>query len=559
MAVTVKAPVTAPPAERSALIPSIVLGMVSAVLLDFCFPVAGPMPPWRGMIAWVALVPLLFGLLGERAARHPRYLRRAALTGYVCGVLWYVLNCYWIYQTMLYYGHVPPLGSAGIVVLFSAVLGLYFGAFGLGLAFLRRRFGIVAALALAPFLWATLELAAARITSVPWDQLGYSQVDSLWMTRLAPWTGVYGISFVLVLSNVWFAGVWLARTQLRDGVRVGVSVVVLALLLVNARWHEPGPAPTSDYAVLLQPNIDVEPPDNWQGSEWQGDIGWLTAAARQTCTPAFGGMPLPDTQPPDRSCPQNTTGPGVVLWPEVGSWMRSDDPRTLALLRAVATSAHAPFIAGMQGEDAAGIYNSAVFVGANGAVAGRYDKIHLVPFGEYVPYRNLLFFANHLTRQVGDFTRGRSRSVFQVDGHSFGVFICYESVFADEVRLFAKNGAQALVNISDDGWYGDTSAPWQHLNMARMRAIENDRWILRDTNNGVTTVIDPHGRVTVSAPRHRLTSLVARYGYRSDLTFYTRFGDVFAYCCCVVCVGAVILGVFRRPTDGRTSSAASAV
>jgi apolipoprotein N-acyltransferase len=325
-------------------------------------------------------------------------------------------------------------------------------------------------------------------------------------------------------------------------------------------WNSPGPAPTSDYAVLLQPNIDVEPPDNWKGPEWQGNVSWLTDAARQTCTPAFNGMPVSDAPPPIQNCPVNTPPPGMVLWPEVGSWMRSDDPRTLALLRSVATSANAPFIAGMVGEDPAGIYNSAVLVDAKGSVAGRYDKIHLVPFGEYVPYRNLFFFADHLTRQVGDFTRGRNRPVFRTGGHTFGVFICYESVFADEVRLFAKYGAQVLVNISDDGWYGDTSAPWQHLNMARMRAIENDRWILRDTNNGVTTVIDPKGRVTLSAPRHTLASLVARYGYRSDLTFYTRYGDVFAYFCCVVSGVAIISGMlFRRRPDERTPSSISAV
>ena len=109
---------------------------------------------------------------------------------------------------------------------------------------------------------------------------------------------------------------------------------------------------------------------------------------------------------------------------------------------------------------------------------------------------------------------------------------------ADEVRLFAKNGAQVFVNISDDGWYGDTSAPWQHLNMARMRAIENRRWIVRDTNNGVTTSIDPYGRVTLSAPRHMQTSLVARYGYNDELTFYTRFGDLFAMLCGLITLAA---------------------
>ena len=558
----------------------ILLGLLTSGLLDFCFPVAGPMKPWQPFFAWIALVPLLGALLNERSAAHPRYLRRAALTGYLTGILWYILNCYWIYQTMFYYGHVPSLGAAGIVVLYSCVLGLYFGAFGLILAFFRRRFSLTAALILAPFLWTALELAAARITSVPWDQLGYSEVGSQWMTQLAPFTGVYGISFALVLANAFLLGTWITHDRAATWIKTSISVLSLILLFFFSRWAPPPPAPTSAYAVLLQPNIDVEAGDNWSGTQWDGQTSWITHQSTQTCTPAYPGMPPvgnhPTTPPPTTgvpgaparpgwspTCPQNTPPPGIVLWPEVASWFRSDDPRTQSILRATATTAHAPFIAGMVGEDASGIYNSAVFTNPDGSIAGRYDKIHLVPFGEFVPYRDLFFFARHLTNQVGDFNRGRARNVFTAPSesgpHKFGVFICYESVFADEIRHFALNGAQVLVNLSDDGWYGDTSAPWQHLNMARMRAIENRRWLLRDTNNGITTIIDPYGRVTFSAQRHNLTSLVARYGYRSDLTFYTRHGDVFAWLCCIVCLGAIIFGVARRRTDAHTPSAPAAL
>jgi apolipoprotein N-acyltransferase len=192
----------------------------------------------------------------------------------------------------------------------------------------------------------------------------------------------------------------------------------------------------------------------------------------------------------------------------------------------------------MFGHDASGTYNSGVVTGPDGSALGRYDKIHLVPYGEYIPYRDVFFFAHKLTQQIADLQRGWDRKVFRVDGHTFGIFICYESVFADEVRKFALNGAQVFVNISDDGWYGDTSAPWQHLNMARMRAIENRRWIVRDTNNGVTTSIDPYGRITFSAPRHVQTTLVARYGYNDRLTFYTRFGDLFAVLCGIITLAA---------------------
>ena len=137
------------------------------------------------------------------------------------------------------------------------------------------------------------------------------------------------------------------------------------------------------------------------------------------------------------------------------------------------------------------------------------------------------------------FDRGDGAQGLPLNGHRYGVFICYESVFADEVRQFAQLGAEVLVNISDDGWYGDTSAPWQHLNMARMRAIENRRWLLRDTNNGVTAVIDPYGRVRQSIPRHQADALPAGYGFRDDVTFYTAHGDVFAGLCAILGLGLV--------------------
>jgi apolipoprotein N-acyltransferase len=202
------------------------------------------------------------------------------------------------------------------------------------------------------------------------------------------------------------------------------------------------------------------------------------------------------------------------------------------------------------GEQAWHDYNSAMIVGADGSRLGRYDKIHLVPFGEYVPFRNLLTFAHKLTGRVSDFSRGEERSAFRLPtetgaSHRYGIFICYEAVFAEEVRQFARNGAEVLVNISDDGWYGDTSAPWQHLNMARMRAIENRRWLLRDTNNGVTAAIDPYGRVRQSVPRHQADALPAQYGFRDDVTFYTAHGDVFAWVCAILSIGVVVWCVNR--------------
>jgi apolipoprotein N-acyltransferase len=187
------------------------------------------------------------------------------------------------------------------------------------------------------------------------------------------------------------------------------------------------------------------------------------------------------------------------------------------------------------------VYNSAVFVDQSGAFVARYDKNRLVPFGEYVPFRDLLFFAQKLTREVSEFSRGNQRNAFDLGSGKAGVFICYESIFPDEVRQFARNGATVFVNISNDGWYGPYGAPGQHLNMARMRALENDRWVLRATNTGITASIDPYGRIVARLDRDVRAALDAPYAHHQRLTFYTRFGDWFAYLCAIISVATIFL------------------
>jgi apolipoprotein N-acyltransferase len=228
------------------------------------------------------------------------------------------------------------------------------------------------------------------------------------------------------------------------------------------------------------------------------------------------------------------------------------DPRFRETMASLAREDQAPLIVGGYGMDPTDTenhwvdYNSAMIFGADGNRVGRYDKIHLVPFGEYIPFQQYLTFARKLTGKVSSFSRGTDRKVFRLNGHRYGVFICYEAVFADEVRHFAQLGAEVLVNISDDGWYGDTSAPWQHLNMARMRAIENRRWLLRDTNNGVTAAIDPYGHVRQSIPRHQADALPAQYGFRDDVTFYTEHGDVFAWLCAMASACLIVWAVKKQ-------------
>jgi apolipoprotein N-acyltransferase len=525
------------------------LGIFSALLLLLPFPIMGPVPFWRTFFAWLAFVPLFCGLLSKQNLAHPKALLRATWAAYLMGFLWFTGNCYWIYQTMLYYGGLPPLISAGILSAYSMVLGLYFAALGFLLTATARTFRSPRyALLAAPFFWVALELLSARLTKVPWDLLGYSQIDNFLLTSLAPYTGVYGITFVLVAGNALLAWGVLAPPKRRMAILL--SGLVAVLVLQNGDHFAPSAAPAPATAVLLQQNLNVNQDNSWPGSEYEEHMNQFLKLSSRTCGPFLAGMPDLNAYPVTPDCPVQPVAPGIILWPESPAPFLDKDPRLLSALRTLALSMHAPVIAGTTSSDPHGprfdMYNSALFVDVSGTVAGRYDKIHLVPWGEYIPYKRFFSFAKNLTQEAGDMTHGWRRVVFSTDGHTFGVFICYEEIFGNEIRLFAKRGAQVLVNISNDGWYGDTCAPWQTLNMSRMRAVENRRWLLRDTNTGITTIIDPYGRLTASVQRHVLTSLAATYGYRSDLTFYTVYGDVFAYVCGIITLGIVAVTVWTR-------------
>ena len=279
--------------------------------------------------------------------------------------------------------------------------------------------------------------------------------------------------------------------------------------------------------------------------EWDGHIAQFEHLASEQCKTYIAGIPQTGAGNGEIICPPYPTHPDLVVWPEAPAPFFENDPRFQTAMASIVQSQMAPLIVSGIGSNPDPARNevldhvSAMVFGADGQEVGRYDKIHLVPFGEFVPFPKLLFFAHKLTGAVSRFTPGTHRTTFRLNGHRYGVFICYEAVFADEVRHFAQLGSEVLVNISDDGWYGDTSAPWQHFNMARMRAIENRRWLLRDTNNGITAVIDPYGRVRQSIPRHQVDVLPAQYGFRDDVTFYTEHGDVFAWLCIMVSIAVL--------------------
>jgi apolipoprotein N-acyltransferase len=276
--------------------------------------------------------------------------------------------------------------------------------------------------------------------------------------------------------------------------------------------------PTDSQVTLVQQNIPLD-------AEW-------TAQTYRALLDELGQM---------SRVPQGGANPGLIVWPESPAPFFLNDRVFLESGAQIARRENAFVIAGSLGvrarEQSATsneVYNSAALVTPEGNLASRYDKVHLVPFGEYMPYANLLSFAQSLTHEVGVFLRGTDRTPLQMGQHRVGVFICYEAAFPGEVRVFADRGADVFVNISNDGWFGESGAPGQHLNMARMRAIENQRWLLRSTNTGITAVIDPYGRVVASVPRNQRVALTAAYGMQSETTLYTRFGDWFPLLCAII-------------------------
>jgi apolipoprotein N-acyltransferase len=311
--------------------------------------------------------------------------------------------------------------------------------------------------------------------------------------------------------------------------------------------RKPAASPESAIATLMQDNLSVGAQASAQPETPAALIQDFT---KQTLHPAISA--------PAAALMANTAGAGVmgpktevVLWPEAPTDFMSGDPRFREAMGDVARATHAPVIvdsvAVADARNSEGRFDefvSASFFLPDGSYAGRYDKMHLVPFGEYTPYKSLFFFAGHLLDGL-NFVPGTQRSLFDAEGHKFGVFICYESIFGDEIREFPLHGAQVLANLSDDGWYGDTSAPWEHLDMARMRAIENARWVLRDTNTGLTASIDPFGRIVAQMPRHVRGAVEVPFDYRNDLTFYTVHGDWIAWLCTMVSV-SVLLGSYLQ-------------
>ena len=534
---------------------------LSGILLFACFPKIN-----LSAMVWVASLPLLWALAGEKR------LKRAFLLGYVCGAFFFAGSCHWFVTVMEVYGHLAPALAVLVLFLFVLLDATFLGAFGLAMGCAARR-SPGWALAASPFLWLGMELARTYlITGFPWNLLGYA-IQAEGVRQIASVTGVYGLSFLAVATSALF--VWVLISPRRAG--PGLALAGWIVLLLIAQWKLAPPAPTvgKELAILVQPNVPLEETDleawiPWRDptqlqqlvqlsvSSLQRDYPGQPGSTNVTTGKSAGTIDLaPPNQNPNskiQNLKSKIEDPPLIIWAEnPAPFFFTRDPVFKTAMENMARQAHAIVITNtIIPVDARGetITNTAITLDPGGRQVSQYDKIHLVPFGEYVPWWALPGLVHKVTADVGNFVPGTSYSVAKFESGNIGVFICYEAIIPQLVRQLAANGAGVLVNISNDAWFGDSAAPYQHLEAARLRSIENHRYLLRATDNGVTTFIDPYGRVQEKLPRNQRLALPAHFDYETEQTFYTAHGDVFAWLGGAVGILMLLVGSFLSRDKG---------
>jgi apolipoprotein N-acyltransferase len=456
------------------------LSIFTGVLLIFIFP--------RFDFTWlapIALAPLLVACARERS------WKRRFLEGWSGGFVFWFGVCYWIQFVLEVHGGMGEWGGWGTFVLFAILKGLHMAVFAALAGFVIDRWWAIPAIAA---LWTGLERTHGPF-GFAWLDLGNAGIDMPVLMRLAPITGVYGLSFVFAMI-----GCAVALIAMRRPRRELAWLLILPFIyLLPSR----AVAPATRQALVVQPNVDSE-------------VQWT--------------RPLLNDTEMQLSLLSRTHNVDLIIWPEMPVPLYLNDPSFLRYAGQVAESAHTYFLFGAIGYTKKGSpLNAAVMIDPSGHEMDEYDKIKLVPFGEFVP--EVFSWVNRVTKEAGDFASGSRVVIFS---NGVGAFICYESAFPDLVRQFARNGAEVFVNLSNDGYFGTSAAHEQHLELVRMRAAENARWIVRATNDGITATVDPSGRVTQRLRAFRQLSDVMRYGTSKDLTPYTQHGDWFAWGCLAV-------------------------
>jgi apolipoprotein N-acyltransferase len=511
--------------RRSEILTRLALSAASGVALALAFPKFD-----LELLAWVAFIPLLYAI-------DEQPLKSVFAYGWISGLACYVVSLYWITITLHTFAKLPLVVAVLPMLLLSAILAIYTGAALWASAFCATRTRIPMVIAL-PIIWTGIEwLRSFFPIGFPWSYVGYAEYRNLELIQFAEITGVYGVSTLVVFFNAVLYAVLFRRHSRRvQRVALGAltAVLIAAVAFGALRMHQFADAPIAGKLRVAMVQGDIP-----QSVKWSPDFLETSFAVYVAQSEAAARR-----------------GADLIIWPEAAAafLFQPDDhyPAQLAndanyrsRLLDLARTTGKPILFGAPAvgvEDGTpGFYNRAYLVSGRGQVESYYDKMQLVPFGEYIPLRALLGnFVHRVVSGFGDMFPGRVQTIFSVAGAHLGVLICYESVFPDLTRRAVKRGAEILINITNDAWYGESSAPYQLLAMAAMRSVETKVPMVRVANTGISAVILPTGQITAATPLSVRTTEIQEVAYRPERTIYTIVGDLFAEICFALGIAALL-------------------
>lgn len=495
---------------------------LTGLLLAFSFP-----KPGVSLFAWFAFLPLFYALRGESP-------RSSFKLGFLAGFVANVGIFYWLNIVMTTYGKLPLPVSVSLSLLMAAYMALYVALTAFFSRYAEKQ-GVPAVMSF-PFFWVTFEyLRAYLLSGFPWELLGYSQYRTLPLIQIADLTGVYGVSFLIILVNCFLFQLW-RWVRGKDGASYPVLATCTTIpLLLLVIWYG---------FLTLNSDLPGKPVKVAlaQGNIPQ-DVKWDPAFQEETVA-IYEGL----------SREAVGSGAALVVWPESSlPFFFQREPKYSARIASLARElgsalvVSSPVLVNEGGREK--FLNSAFLIAPDGKTLGRSDKLHLVPFGEYVPLASLLPFVKKMVEGIGDFSPGDSITPLAAPFGKLGVLICFEGIFPEISRAYAASGAQLLVNITNDAWFGNSSAPYQHLSMTVFRAVENRMPLVRAANTGISAVIDSRGHVRGMTGLFRKALLTGEVLLGGTPSFYTLHGDVFARGCLLVVIGIVCFAFRRsRPT-----------
>lgn len=489
------------------------------MLLALSFPKYG-----HPAVAFIALVPLLVALSGWNGRDELRGVskRRGFTLGLIAGFIHYAGTVYWTGATVSTFGGLPVFVAVVVAGLLALYMAAYVAMFGLVTAASVRQFG-VAGLWLAPPIWVTLEyLRGILIGGFPWIPLGNTMVTLLPIAQLASIVGVYGLTVFVVFLNTGFTMAALS-TGRRRKVSAAATVTAIAIVSIWGGMRLAANELTTGTPIkvgLIQGNIA-------QTEKWN---------------PARAPMILDRYLQLSRQAVSN--GAQFVIWPESSTPFHFEEDINGEQVRALARSLGVPFLLGsdeLEDGTPPKYYNAAFMLDTHGATAAVYRKIHLVPFGEYVPFQNLLFFVGPLVEAVSAFSPGTRVTMLPVEGHMVSTAICYEVTYPQLAREAVRQGSEMLTTVTNDAWYGESSAAFQHFEMATMRAIEQGRYLVRSANTGISGIIDPYGRVLIKTDLFETVAVVGEARFVQAKTVYATIGDLAVFVSAAIVVAALLL------------------